>query len=176
MGEPVLTHCFLSLLFGFFSCFQNNVEIHVAHIQSGLSQLGNLHAFAANNTNADWANTQVEAGGEDGRCSHLNFLKAQWQRAWLFLFFFFLPILFIVRNMWVHGIKHKPVKSLKAIFHRSTTQQLKSRGLFIGFYVPNMGSNSLIVSIYLFWSRCVWLWNGVLLSLEFLPVTVFLWR
>lgn len=53
MGEPVLTRCFLSLLFGFFSCFQNNVEIHVAHIQSGLSQLGNLHAFAANNTNAD---------------------------------------------------------------------------------------------------------------------------
>ncbi|CAG09180.1 unnamed protein product, partial [Tetraodon nigroviridis] len=34
------------------SCFQNNVEIHVAHIQSGLSQLGNLHAFTANNTNA----------------------------------------------------------------------------------------------------------------------------
>ncbi|KAM6954733.1 protein lin-9 homolog [Aplochiton taeniatus] len=34
------------------SCFQNNVEIHVAHIQSGLSQLGNLHAFAANHTNA----------------------------------------------------------------------------------------------------------------------------
>ncbi|KAM8846877.1 protein lin-9 homolog [Synchiropus picturatus] len=34
------------------SCFQNNVEIHVGHIQSGLSQLGNLHAFAANNTNA----------------------------------------------------------------------------------------------------------------------------
>uniref|UniRef100_A0AAZ3Q147 DIRP domain-containing protein n=1 Tax=Oncorhynchus tshawytscha TaxID=74940 RepID=A0AAZ3Q147_ONCTS len=33
------------------SCLQNNVEIHVAHIQSGLSQLGNLHAFAANNTN-----------------------------------------------------------------------------------------------------------------------------
>uniref|UniRef100_A0A673YS46 Lin-9 DREAM MuvB core complex component n=1 Tax=Salmo trutta TaxID=8032 RepID=A0A673YS46_SALTR len=33
------------------NCFQNNVEIHVAHIQSGLSQLGNLHAFAANNTN-----------------------------------------------------------------------------------------------------------------------------
>lgn len=35
------------------SCFQNNVEIHVAHIQSGLSQMGNLHAFAANNTNRD---------------------------------------------------------------------------------------------------------------------------
>uniref|UniRef100_A0A3Q2YW84 Lin-9 DREAM MuvB core complex component n=1 Tax=Hippocampus comes TaxID=109280 RepID=A0A3Q2YW84_HIPCM len=34
------------------SCFQNNVEIHVAHIQSGLSQLGNLHVFSANNTNA----------------------------------------------------------------------------------------------------------------------------
>ncbi|XP_072307600.1 protein lin-9 homolog [Eucyclogobius newberryi] len=34
------------------SCFQNNVEVHVAHIQSGLSQLGNLHAFSANNTNA----------------------------------------------------------------------------------------------------------------------------
>uniref|UniRef100_A0A8C2CWU4 Lin-9 DREAM MuvB core complex component n=1 Tax=Cyprinus carpio TaxID=7962 RepID=A0A8C2CWU4_CYPCA len=33
------------------SCFQDNVEIHVAHIQSGLSQLGNLHAFSANNTN-----------------------------------------------------------------------------------------------------------------------------
>ncbi|XP_067841289.1 protein lin-9 homolog [Heptranchias perlo] len=35
------------------SCFQNNVEIHVAHIQSGLSQMGNLHAFTANNTNRD---------------------------------------------------------------------------------------------------------------------------
>ncbi|NXH18157.1 LIN9 protein, partial [Bucco capensis] len=35
------------------SCFQDNVEIHVAHIQSGLSQMGNLHAFAANNTNGD---------------------------------------------------------------------------------------------------------------------------
>ncbi|KAK3542329.1 hypothetical protein QTP86_022480 [Hemibagrus guttatus] len=33
------------------SCFQDNVEIHVAHIQSGLSQLGNLHAFSINNTN-----------------------------------------------------------------------------------------------------------------------------
>lgn len=29
------------------SCFQNNVEIHVAHIQSGLSQMGNLHAFSS---------------------------------------------------------------------------------------------------------------------------------
>ncbi|XP_077994665.1 protein lin-9 homolog [Glandiceps talaboti] len=29
------------------SCFQDNVEIHVAHIQSGMSQMGNLHAFAA---------------------------------------------------------------------------------------------------------------------------------
>ncbi|KAK7098307.1 hypothetical protein V1264_002636 [Littorina saxatilis] len=27
--------------------FQNNVEIHISHIQSGLSQMGNLHAFAA---------------------------------------------------------------------------------------------------------------------------------
>ena len=26
--------------------FQNHVEIHVNHIQSGLSQMGNLHAFA----------------------------------------------------------------------------------------------------------------------------------
>ncbi|XP_030627606.1 protein lin-9 homolog isoform X3 [Chanos chanos] len=33
------------------SAFQDNVEIHIAHIQSGLSQLGNLHAFSANNTN-----------------------------------------------------------------------------------------------------------------------------
>ncbi|KAL7873574.1 hypothetical protein AOLI_G00126450 [Acnodon oligacanthus] len=31
-------------------CFQNNVEIHVAHIQSGLCQTGNLHAFTANYT------------------------------------------------------------------------------------------------------------------------------
>lgn len=45
---------FLSFFFSFHSCFQNNVEIHVAHIQSGLSQMGNLHAFAANNTNRDW--------------------------------------------------------------------------------------------------------------------------
>lgn len=43
--------CFVFL---FCSCFQNNVEIHVAHIQSGLSQMGNLHAFSANNTNRDW--------------------------------------------------------------------------------------------------------------------------
>ncbi|XP_013416607.1 protein lin-9 homolog [Lingula anatina] len=28
-------------------CFQNSVEIHINHIQSGLSQMGNLHAFAA---------------------------------------------------------------------------------------------------------------------------------
>jgi len=27
--------------------FQNNVEIHINHIQSGLSQMGNLHAFAS---------------------------------------------------------------------------------------------------------------------------------
>eukprot|EP00058_Branchiostoma_floridae_P022977 XP_002608467.1 hypothetical protein BRAFLDRAFT_96604 [Branchiostoma floridae] len=33
------------------SCFQNNVEIHVAHVQSGLSQMGNLHAFAQNTNN-----------------------------------------------------------------------------------------------------------------------------
>lgn len=38
----------------YYSCFQNNVEIHIAHIQSGLSQMGNLHAFAANNTNTIW--------------------------------------------------------------------------------------------------------------------------
>ncbi|RUS74508.1 hypothetical protein EGW08_017739 [Elysia chlorotica] len=30
--------------------FQNNVEIHINHIQSGLSQMGNLHAFAASRT------------------------------------------------------------------------------------------------------------------------------
>lgn len=42
------------ICFIFCSCFQNNVEIHVAHIQSGLSQMGNLHAFSANNTNRDW--------------------------------------------------------------------------------------------------------------------------
>ncbi|KAK3734156.1 hypothetical protein QZH41_017127, partial [Actinostola sp. cb2023] len=29
------------------SCFQNHVEIHVAHIQSGVSQMGNLHAFSS---------------------------------------------------------------------------------------------------------------------------------
>lgn len=30
------------------SSFQNNVEIHIAHIQSGLSQMGNLKAFSTN--------------------------------------------------------------------------------------------------------------------------------
>ena len=30
------------------SSFQNNVEIHIAHIQSGLSQMGNLQAFSTN--------------------------------------------------------------------------------------------------------------------------------
>lgn len=51
------------------SCFQNNVEIHVAHIQSGLSQLGNLHAFAANNTNAVWvpASSTPHAGARTHR-------------------------------------------------------------------------------------------------------------
>ncbi|XP_033111254.1 protein lin-9 homolog [Anneissia japonica] len=29
-----------------FTCFQNNVEVHVAHIQSGMTQMGNLHAFS----------------------------------------------------------------------------------------------------------------------------------
>ncbi|XP_023221502.1 protein lin-9 homolog [Centruroides sculpturatus] len=31
------------------SVFQNNVEIHINHIQSGLGQMGNLHAFATQN-------------------------------------------------------------------------------------------------------------------------------
>ncbi|XP_038047498.1 protein lin-9 homolog isoform X1 [Patiria miniata] len=30
-------------------CFQDNVEVHIAHIQSGMSQMGNLHAFAEKN-------------------------------------------------------------------------------------------------------------------------------
>lgn len=42
--EYMLT-VFCILLFS--SCFQNHVEIHVAHIQSGLSQMGNLHAFSS---------------------------------------------------------------------------------------------------------------------------------
>lgn len=25
--------------------FENNIEVHMGHIQSGLSQMGNLHAF-----------------------------------------------------------------------------------------------------------------------------------
>lgn len=29
------------------NAFQNNVEIHINHIQSGLSQMGNLHAFSS---------------------------------------------------------------------------------------------------------------------------------
>lgn len=32
--------------------FQNNVEIHINHIQSGLSQMGNLHAFSTTTTTA----------------------------------------------------------------------------------------------------------------------------
>lgn len=55
MNPKVLNFSYIVVYLYFFSCFQNNVEIHVAHIQSGLSQLGNLHAFAANNTNAVWA-------------------------------------------------------------------------------------------------------------------------
>lgn len=31
----------------FSSCFQNNVEIHINHIQSGLIRMGNLHAFSS---------------------------------------------------------------------------------------------------------------------------------
>ena len=30
--------------------FENCVEVHVKHIQSGLSQMGNLHAFMRNST------------------------------------------------------------------------------------------------------------------------------
>ena len=41
-------HKELMILFVFsHSVFQNHVEIHVNHIQSGLSQMGNLSAFAA---------------------------------------------------------------------------------------------------------------------------------
>uniref|UniRef100_H0XPR2 DIRP domain-containing protein n=1 Tax=Otolemur garnettii TaxID=30611 RepID=H0XPR2_OTOGA len=35
------------------SCFQSNVESPIAHIQSGLSQMGNIHDPAADNTNRD---------------------------------------------------------------------------------------------------------------------------
>lgn len=35
------------LFMNFYSAFQNNVEIHINHIQSGLSQMGNLHAFSS---------------------------------------------------------------------------------------------------------------------------------
>lgn len=48
--------------------------------------------------------------------------------------------------MLVHRMKHKSVQSLKLIFHASTTLQFKSRGLFIGFYVPNMTYYRFIVS------------------------------
>jgi hypothetical protein len=38
---------FYSSRFSLPSVLQNNVEIHVNHIQSGLSQIGNLSAFAS---------------------------------------------------------------------------------------------------------------------------------
>lgn len=40
----------------------------MAHIQSGLSQLGNLHAFAANNTNAVWV--PASSRPRTGACTH----------------------------------------------------------------------------------------------------------
>lgn len=36
------------------SVFQNNVEIHVNHIQSGLTQTGNLQAFASSSSTMFW--------------------------------------------------------------------------------------------------------------------------
>lgn len=36
--------------------FQNNVEIHINHIQSGLSQMGNLHAFSTTTTSTTTCN------------------------------------------------------------------------------------------------------------------------
>ena len=35
------------------SAFENNVEIHMNHIQSGLSQMGNLHAFSSSVINSN---------------------------------------------------------------------------------------------------------------------------
>jgi len=37
-------------LFLLYSSFRNNVEIHINHVQSGLSQMGNLHAFSSTNS------------------------------------------------------------------------------------------------------------------------------
>ena len=46
----ILLECILVFLC---SCFQNNVEIHINHIQSGLTQMGNLSAFASTMTSAN---------------------------------------------------------------------------------------------------------------------------
>lgn len=40
----------------YFSAFKNNVDIHINHIQSGLSQMGNLHAFSATTFNV-WSSS-----------------------------------------------------------------------------------------------------------------------
>lgn len=42
------------------SSFQNNVEIHISHIQSGLSQMGNLHAFASSVQDTWCGNVDVD--------------------------------------------------------------------------------------------------------------------
>ena len=42
--------------------FENCVEVHVKHIQSGLSQMGNLHAFMRNSTPSK-ANKIIKASG-----------------------------------------------------------------------------------------------------------------
>lgn len=93
-GNILRRHClfiffkWLIFLSSFSSCFQNNVEIHVAHIQSGLSQLGNLHAFAANNTNAVWVPVSSHPLPLLGRSSSpppltSELLRVQTLRLWL---------------------------------------------------------------------------------------------
>lgn len=203
--------CLLCRLFCLRSCFQNNVEIHVAHIQSGLSQLGNLHAFAANNTNAVWGpassspHTQVHAHtrvcgplilsfemvlspvpsidwtkacmdvvdhlytiwiwmsqrndwapstwccGEEGRMSHV-----------------FYPPILLYGN--VCAPNWTQIGKILSIFycHKFTSPNFQL--LFIGSLCQTLILRVFIVHIYLFLSRCVWLWNNILLSLWSFPL------
>lgn len=76
---------------------------------------------------------------------------------------------FYCMRMLLHPTEHKPERILNLLpqIHIS-----KLSMVIYWFHVPNIILTVFIVHIYLFLSRWVWLWNNILLSLKFPPVSV----
>lgn len=139
------------------SCFQNNVEIHVAHIQSGLSQLGNLHAFTANNTNAVWAraaaHSHVWAILLQRWCFHLNCCKQASEDVVYSIMVShrheggLLPARLLDGDVGAFGCT-QPVKSLKGL---SQTHNSIAPGYLLVSRAKTLIHTGFILHIYLFW-------------------------